>query len=129
MLTGPSPHDCSPLWRAPIHSIVNTSTWYSHEEIAAQAAVGSIVWAFRRLKKSRSQEMSARGYALHSVSPKLSFYHFSFLIGLISNLYSLIMLNYPDSGLRQVWKNLAYRRVDTLTQLSVQTSITPNAIA
>ena len=31
---------------------------------AAQAVVGSIVWAFRRLEKSRSSEMSARGYAV-----------------------------------------------------------------
>ena len=38
-----------------------------------KAAVGSIVWAFRRFKKPRSREMSARGYALHSVRPKLFF--------------------------------------------------------
>ena len=37
------------------------------EETAAQTVVGSIVWAFRRLKKPRSREMSARSYALHSV--------------------------------------------------------------
>ena len=37
------------------------------EETAAQAVGGSIVWAFRRFEKPRSQEMSARGYALHSV--------------------------------------------------------------
>ena len=40
------------------------------EETAVQ---GSIVWAFRRLKKPRSREMSPRGYALHSVSPELPF--------------------------------------------------------
>ena len=39
------------------------------EETAVQAVVGSIVWAFRRLKKPRCREMSARGYALHSVCP------------------------------------------------------------
>ena len=44
------------------------------EETAVQAVVGSIVWAFRRLKKPRSREMSARGYALHSVCPRLSFF-------------------------------------------------------
>ena len=37
------------------------------EETAVQAVVGSIVWAFRRLKKPMSRGMSARGYALHSV--------------------------------------------------------------
>ena len=44
------------------------------EETAVQAVVGSIVWAFRRLKKPRSREKSARGYALHSVRPQLSFF-------------------------------------------------------
>ena len=34
----------------------------------------SIVWAFRRLKKPRCRVMSARGYALHSVCPQLSFF-------------------------------------------------------
>ena len=42
------------------------------KEIAAQPVVGSIVWAFCRLKKPRCREMSARGYALHSVCPQLS---------------------------------------------------------
>ena len=32
------------------------------------------VWAFHRLKKPRCREMSARGYALHSVCPQLSFF-------------------------------------------------------
>ena len=44
------------------------------EETAAQALVGSIVWAFRKLKKPKSREMSACGYALHSVCPQLSFF-------------------------------------------------------
>ena len=44
------------------------------EETAVQAIVGSIVWAFRRLKKPRSGEMSARGYAHHSVCPQLFFF-------------------------------------------------------
>ena len=43
-------------------------------ETAVQAVVGSIVWAFRRLKKPRSREMSARGYSLHSVCPQLPFF-------------------------------------------------------
>ena len=43
------------------------------EETAVQAVVASIVWAFRRFKTPRSREMSARGYALHSVRPKLLF--------------------------------------------------------
>ena len=46
------------------------------EETAAQAVVGSIVWAFRRLKKPISREMSARRYALHSVRPQLSFFSY-----------------------------------------------------
>ena len=44
------------------------------EKTAVQAVVGSIVWAFRVLKKPRCREMSARGYALHSVCPQLSFF-------------------------------------------------------
>ena len=43
------------------------------EETAVQVVVGSIVWAFRRLKKPRFREMSARGYALHNVRLQLSF--------------------------------------------------------
>ena len=39
-----------------------------------QAVVGSIVWAFCRLKKPRSREMSARSYAFHSVCPQLAFF-------------------------------------------------------
>ena len=35
----------------------------------AQVVVGSIFWAFRRLKRSRSQEMSARGYAFKAYDP------------------------------------------------------------
>ena len=42
------------------------------EEISVQEVVGSIVWAFRKLRKPRSREMSALGYALHSVCPQLS---------------------------------------------------------
>ena len=37
------------------------------EGTEAQAMVGFIVWAFRRLKKPRNREKSARGYALYSV--------------------------------------------------------------
>ena len=44
------------------------------EETAVQAVVGSIVWAFRRLKKPRCREMSAWGYALYSVCPQLTFF-------------------------------------------------------
>ena len=39
-----------------------------------QAVVGSIVCAFRRLKKPKCREMNARGYALHSVCPQLPFF-------------------------------------------------------
>ena len=44
------------------------------EETAVQAVVGSIVWAFRRLKKPWCREMSARGYALYSVYSQLYFF-------------------------------------------------------
>ena len=55
------------------------------EETAVQAVAGSIVWAFRRLKKPRSREMSARSHALHSVRPQLSlfFLHGSFNVTVI----------------------------------------------
>ena len=43
------------------------------KETAVQALVGSIVWAFRRLKKPRCRETSAGGYALYSERPQLSF--------------------------------------------------------
>ena len=46
------------------------------EETAAQAVVGFIVWAFRRLKKPRSREMSARGYVLYSVYALIFPYRF-----------------------------------------------------
>ena len=49
------------------------------EKTAVQAVVDSIVWAFRKLRKPRSREMSARGYALHSVQPQLSFFPFLML--------------------------------------------------
>ena len=45
------------------------------EDTAVKAVVGSIVWAFRRFKKPRCQEMSAPGYALHSVCPNFPFFH------------------------------------------------------
>ena len=37
------------------------------------AVVGSVVWAFPRLKKPRGREMSARSYALHSILTQISF--------------------------------------------------------
>ena len=43
------------------------------KKTAVQAVVGSIVWAFRRLKKPRCREMNARGYALYSVRPLFFF--------------------------------------------------------
>ena len=45
--------------------------------LGEETAVQAVVWAFRRLKKSRRREMSARGYALHSVFPQL---HFSYVL-------------------------------------------------
>ena len=60
VLIGSSSHHCSPTGRAPLHSSSKTSAW------CFQAVVGSIVWAFGRLKKPMSREMSARGYVLTS---------------------------------------------------------------
>ena len=48
----------------------------STENLRTQAVVDCIDWAFRRLKKRRSREMSARGYELHSVCPQFSFFFF-----------------------------------------------------
>ena len=42
---------------------------------SAQAVFGSFVWAFRRLKNTMCREMSARGYALHSVCTQLFFHY------------------------------------------------------
>ena len=50
------------------------------EETAAQAVVGSIVWTFHRLKKPRCQEMSARGYALHSICHQRTLHRISIRI-------------------------------------------------
>ena len=57
------------------------------EGTAVQAVIGSNIWAFRRLKKTKIREMSARGYAIHSVCPQLSFYPgFSFVFDICDNL-------------------------------------------
>ena len=55
------------------------------EETAVQAVVDSIAWAFRKLKKRRCREMSARGYALHSVRSQLSFFSYNPLQGVPGN--------------------------------------------
>ena len=49
------------------------------KEAAVQAVVGSIVWAFRLLKKPRRREMSARGYALYSVCSQFYFFPLLYL--------------------------------------------------
>ena len=43
------------------------------EGTAIQAIVGTIVWAFHRLKSQRSRKKSDRPHALHSVRARLSF--------------------------------------------------------
>ena len=52
---------------------VKVSEFYNQQNskqvTAAQVVVGSVVWALRGLKKPRSRDMSARGYALHCVCP------------------------------------------------------------
>ena len=60
------------------------------EGTAAQAVVGSIVWAFRRLKKPKSREMSARSYALHSV--RLQLFLFLSYLNCASREYQLKFL-------------------------------------
>ena len=50
------------------------------------------VYSFRRLKKPRCREMSARSYALHSVCPRISFFFLSFISG-------------SDSSLKDVYKS------------------------
>ena len=66
--------------------IIYTINYYTIIYNAVQAVVGSIVWAFRRVKKPRYREMSARGYALHSVYPQRSFLS----IHLFANFYTII---------------------------------------
>ena len=68
MLIGLSPHHCCTR-----PSSLNCENEYlvlsPGEETTVQAVVGSIARAFLRLKKSRSREMSAHVYVLHSVCP------------------------------------------------------------
>ena len=59
------------------------------EETTAEAEVGSIVWAFRRLEKPRSREMSARGYALHSVCRQHNF--LIFFIFCVPSIFSQVL--------------------------------------
>ena len=45
------------------------------EETAVLAVVGSIVWAFRRLKKPRFGELSARGSRFVAYVPNFPFFY------------------------------------------------------
>ena len=76
MLIGPRPHHCSPVGRTPLHSKCKNLylVLALGEGTTVQTVVGSIVLAFRRLKKPRCREMSARDYSLHSVCPQLFFF-------------------------------------------------------
>ena len=79
-LVGPKPHHGSLPSRLKGAS-QTTQLWkriylrgvYTNQETAAHAVVGSIVCAFRRLKKSRRREMSARSYKFHSVCFRIFF--------------------------------------------------------
>ena len=73
MLIRSSSHNCSPIRRAPLECKNEYLVLVLGEETEAQAVVGSIVWAFRWLKEPSNQEMSARGFALHSVCPNFPF--------------------------------------------------------
>ena len=53
---------------------LKVGTLHSWRKTFRRTVVGSIVWEFRRLKNPRCREMSARGYALHSVCPQLSYF-------------------------------------------------------
>ena len=71
-----APRAASPLFawrRVPVRSTAKTNTALV-KGIAALAVVGSIIWAFRRLKKPRSQEMSARSYALRNICTHSHFF-------------------------------------------------------
>ena len=81
VLIGLSPHHCSCVGRAPLHSSVKTK--HSENTLClqkcrkpVQAVVGSIVWVFPRPKKPTSRKMSASGYAFQSVCPQLFFFIF-----------------------------------------------------
>ena len=67
-----------------------------------QTVIGFIVWAFRRLKKRRCREMSARSNALHSVCPQLSFFFVLaedyYLEG--QKIYSPLRLGWPMYSFR-----------------------------
>ena len=67
MLIGPSPHHCSLIGHALVHS-TGYLVLALGEKTAAKSVVGSIVWALRGLKKP---ELSASGYALYSVCPNI----------------------------------------------------------
>ena len=72
LLIEPSPHHCSPIGRPYFCKNENLGLALG-EETAVQTVVGSIVSAFRRIKRPRRWEMSARGYALYSVCTQLYF--------------------------------------------------------
>ena len=64
-------------WRAgsnPLNCKIQNEGFALWEETAAQAVVGSIVWAFGELKKPRCLEMCAGSHELLSVCPQLSFF-------------------------------------------------------
>ena len=76
------------------------------EETAVQAVVGSIVWVFSRLKKPRCWEMSARGYAIHSVCPKLIFFP---LISTFRVGPTVVLLTGANGSIRIVHRRKASR--------------------
>ena len=80
------------------------------EETAVQAVVGSVVWAFRRLKKPRYREMSAHSYALYSVCPQLSFFLFSKLF-----LLRYATINFPHSIVKIHGKQHRLYRISLIT--------------
>ena len=98
-LVGPKPHHGSLPSRLKGAS-QTTQLWkriylrgvYTNQETAAHAVVGSIVCAFRRLKKSRRREMSARSYKFHSVCFRIFFLLRAWLYTrpLISNIFNIV---------------------------------------
>ena len=57
-------------WSAFANSLYNIAHDSFGEETAVQAVVDSIIWAFRRLKKPKSREISARNKADFQIIPR-----------------------------------------------------------
>ena len=98
LLRGSSPHHCSPIGRAPVS--LNCKNEYLvlalGEETAVQAVVGSIVWVFRSLKKTKDAENERPRLRTSLNMPQLSFHfpsHLSFFFSSIYDEASIVIYN------------------------------------